>query len=46
MFTRLLEKDHFVPTIPSVQGNQHYYLTGPSMCIGGKKKECFGTELH
>ena len=44
--TRLLEKDHFVPTIPSNHGNQQYYLTGPSMCIGGKEQECFGTKLH
>ena len=44
--TRIIEKDQFVPTIPSVNGNQQYYLSGPSMCIGGKEKECFGTEIQ
>jgi hypothetical protein len=31
--TRILEKDNFVPSVPVV-GNNHYYLTGHSMCTG------------
>ena len=44
--TRILEKDRFVPKVPNVNGSQEFYLTGPSMCIGGKEKECFGTEIQ
>jgi hypothetical protein len=40
--SRILEKDGFKPKIPVV-GNQNYYLTGPSMCIGGKEEGCSGT---
>ena len=43
--TRILEKDYFVPSVPVVQGmtDAHYYLTGPSVCIGGREPECPGT---
>jgi len=40
--SRILEKDNFSPKIPVV-GNQTYYLTGPSMCIGGKEETCAGS---
>ena len=33
--TRILEKDHFVPTVPIVKGQNDFYLTGNSMCLGG-----------
>jgi hypothetical protein len=43
--TRILEKDLFTPKIPMVVANEHtdYYLTGGSICIGGKEKVCPGT---
>jgi len=43
--TRILEKDHFVPTIPVVEGSHgmEYYLTGKSICIEGSEKVCPGT---
>ena len=44
--TRIIEKDHFVPTIPTINGNQQYYLSGPSMCIGGNEKDCFGSKIQ
>jgi len=39
--TRILEKDYFVPVIPILGGaspdqETEYYLTGRSMCLGGK----------
>ena len=40
--TRIIEKDNFTPKIPMV-GQQNYYLTGHSLCIGGKEQECPGT---
>jgi len=40
--TRILEKDHFKPRIPMV-GEQNFYLTGQSMCIGGREESCPGT---
>ena len=40
--TRIIEKDNFTPKIPMV-GQQHFYLTGHSLCIGGKEPECPGT---
>jgi hypothetical protein len=40
--TRIIEKDNFTPRIPMV-GQQQYYLTGQSLCIGGKEQECPGT---
>jgi hypothetical protein len=33
--TRILEKDHFTPSIPMVRGQNDFYLTGQSMCLGG-----------
>lgn len=33
--TRILEKDHFVPTVPTIEGQGQFYLTGNSMCLGG-----------
>jgi hypothetical protein len=44
--TRILEKDHFTPEIPVVGGQDNYYLTGPSICIAGNEKTCFGTQYH
>lgn len=41
--TRILEKDHFVPTIPVVNNN-HYYLTGSSLCTGNNKN-CLNTQF-
>jgi hypothetical protein len=32
--TRILEKDHYVPTVPVVAGIDNYYLTGVSNGIG------------
>ena len=40
--TRILEKDNFTPRIPMV-GEQSFYLTGQSMCIGGREDSCPGT---
>lgn len=34
--TRILEKDYFVPTVPVVENQGNIYLTGNSMCLGGK----------
>jgi hypothetical protein len=34
--TRILEKDHFVPSVPIVKEHRDFYLTGNSMCLGGK----------
>lgn len=39
--SRIIEKDNFTPKIPMV-GNQQFYLTGQSMCIGGKEQACPG----
>jgi len=43
--TRILEKDFFVPTVPTVEGheNQPYYLTGKSICISGDEVGCPGS---
>lgn len=45
--TRLLEKDHYITQVPVVAGQQgtHYYLAGPSVCIGGHEDTCFGSPL-
>ena len=40
--TRILEKDNFTPRIPMV-GEQSFYLTGQSMCIGGREDSCPGS---
>jgi hypothetical protein len=40
--TRVIEKDNFTPKIPMV-GQQNYYLTSHSLCIGGKESGCTGT---
>ena len=40
--TRVIEKDNFIPKIPMV-GEQNFYLTGRSLCIGGKEEGCTGT---
>ena len=40
--TRILEKDNYVPTIPTVN-NMNYYLTGKSICINGTESGCPGT---
>lgn len=37
--TRILEKDHFQPKIPMVQGRDDFYLHQTSICMGGKN-EC------
>jgi hypothetical protein len=43
--TRILEKDYFVPRMPVVGGTEHmeYYLSGKSLCIGGREESCPGT---
>jgi len=43
--TRILEKDIFVPTIPSIEGihDNQYYLTGKSICTVGDEIGCPGT---
>ena len=41
--SRILEKDFYVPKVPVVQGTNDYYLTGQSICIGGKEDSCPGT---
>jgi len=43
--TRILEKDYFVPRMPVVGGTQNmeYYLSGKSLCIGGREESCPGT---
>lgn len=43
--TRILEKDYFVPRMPVVGGteNMEYYLSGKSLCIGGREESCPGT---
>lgn len=43
--TRILEKDYFVPRMPVVGGteNMDYYLSGKSLCIGGREESCPGT---
>ena len=43
--TRILEKDYFIPTVPVVNGTQYmeYYLSGKSVCVGGKEPGCPGT---
>lgn len=33
--TRILEKDYFTPSVPIVQGQTDFYLSGQSMCLGG-----------
>jgi hypothetical protein len=43
--TRILVKDHFKPTIPVFQtnssvGDTEYYLSGKSICLGGKNGNC------
>jgi len=44
--TRILEKDFFVPSIPIIEGGkQDYYLSGPSICIGGREPSCPGSLL-
>jgi hypothetical protein len=42
--TRILEKDHHIPKMPVVAGEQwtHFYLAGPSLCIGGREESCNG----
>ena len=40
--TRIIEKDNFTPKIPMV-GQNNFYLTGQSLCIGGNEDSCFGT---
>lgn len=40
--SRIIEKDNFKPKIPMV-GHRDFYLTGQSMCIGGKEDTCLGT---
>ena len=39
--TRILEKDYFVPKVPTVEGQQDmdYYLSGKSVCIGRPGEE-------
>jgi hypothetical protein len=39
--TRILEKDYFVPKMPTVEGGQdmEYYLSGKSVCIGRPGEE-------
>jgi hypothetical protein len=39
--TRILEKDYFVPKVPTVEGQQEmdYYLSGKSVCIGRPGEE-------
>ena len=43
--TRILEKDNHITKTPVIDGmNQnHYYLTGNSICISGKEESCPGT---
>jgi hypothetical protein len=43
--SRILEKDNFKPTIPIIEGSQNmdFYLTGKSVCIGGREIGCPGT---
>ena len=43
--TRILEKDFFVPRVPVVGGNENtdFYLSGKSLCIGGREESCPGT---
>jgi hypothetical protein len=43
--TRILEKDFFVPTVPTVDGTyeMNYYLTGKSICVQGDEIGCPGT---
>lgn len=44
--TRILEKDNFTPTVPSVSGATEYYLTGQSICANGISNGsagCLGT---
>jgi|UniRef100_A0A6C0IPK5 hypothetical protein len=43
--SRIIEKDNFQPNIPVVD-SQQYYLTGPSMCIAGNEKGCFGSSIQ
>jgi hypothetical protein len=44
--TRILERDHFIPRIPVVDGTQNtqFYLGGTSICIGGTEEGCGGTK--
>ena len=43
--TRILEKDFFVPTVPTVSGMDGipFYLTGKSICVSGDEIGCPGT---
>lgn len=43
LHSRILEKDYHVPKIPLVEHTNDYYLTGETICIGGKEESCPGT---
>ena len=43
LHSRILEKDYHVPKIPLVEHTNNYYLTGETICIGGKEESCPGT---
>jgi len=46
--TRILEKDHFIPQLPIVNGTQdkEYYLSGKSVCIGRPGEEICPQTLY
>jgi hypothetical protein len=44
--TRILEKDNFVPTIPILPGNSDFYLSGKSLCLGGKNGGSECSQIH
>mgnify|MGYP003334710898 CR=1 FL=1 len=41
--SRILEKDHFKPKIPQVGDFNDFYLSGPSICLGGNEEGCPGS---
>jgi len=45
--TRILEKDNHITRVPVVAGTTpyDYYLTGQSVCIGGREPGCMGTSI-
>ena len=41
--SRILEKDHFKPKIPQAGNFNDFYLSGPSICLGGTETSCEGS---